>query len=39
MEIMELLDRKVHLQLWVKVRENWVDDVSFLHILGLGAQE
>ena len=39
MEIMELLDRKVHLQLFVKVRENWVDDVSFLHVLGLGTQE
>ncbi len=38
-EIMELLDCKVHLELWVKVRENWNDDVSFLHMLGLGAQE
>ena len=38
-EIMELLDKKVHLQLWVKVRENWVDDIPFLHLLGLGAQE
>lgn len=37
-EIMELLDRKVHLELWVKVKENWVDDTSFLHALGLGAQ-
>ena len=36
-EIMELLDRKVHLELWVKVRENWVEDVSFLHMLGLGS--
>ena len=38
-DIMELLDRKVHLELWVKVRENWVDDVSFLHMLGLGLNE
>ncbi len=38
-DIMELLDRKVHLELWVKVRENWVEDVSFLHTLGLGLQE
>ena len=37
-EIMELLDRKVHLELWVKVKENWVEDISFLHALGLGAQ-
>ena len=37
-EIMELLDRKVHLELWVKVRENWNEDASFLHALGLGAQ-
>ncbi len=35
-EIMELLDRKVHLELWVKVKENWVEDASFLHSLGLG---
>lgn len=37
-EIIELLDRKVHLELWVKVKENWVEDASFLHSLGLGAQ-
>lgn len=36
-EIMELLDRRVHLELWVKVKENWVEDASFLHSLGLGA--
>ena len=35
-EIMELLDRKVHLNLWVKVRENWVEDISFLRQIGLG---
>ena len=37
-EIMELIDRKVHLELWVKVKENWNEDVSFLHQLGFGAQ-
>jgi len=37
-EIMELLDRKVHLELWVKVKENWIEDGSFLHALGLGIQ-
>lgn len=37
-DIMELLDRKVHLELWVKVKENWVEDASFLHALGLGVQ-
>jgi GTP-binding protein Era len=38
-EIMELLERGVHLELWVKVRENWVEDASFLHALGLGLRE
>jgi GTP-binding protein Era len=38
-EIMELLERRTHLEIWVKVRENWVEDVSFLHSLGLGAGE
>jgi GTP-binding protein Era len=38
-DIMELLERKVHLEIWVKVRENWVEDVSFLHALGLGPRE
>jgi GTP-binding protein Era len=35
-EIMDLLERRAHLEIWVKVRENWVEDVSFLHSLGLG---
>lgn len=34
-EIAELLDRKVHLELWVKVRERWTEDVGFLRQLGL----
>lgn len=37
-EIMELLNLKVHLELWVKVKENWNEDIPFLHALGLGAQ-
>jgi GTP-binding protein Era len=38
-DIMELLERGVHLEIWVKVRENWVEDASFLHALGLGLRE
>jgi GTP-binding protein Era len=38
-EIMALLERRTHLEIWVKVRENWVEDVSFLHALGLGLKE
>ncbi len=34
-DIIDLLDCKVHLELWVKVRENWGDDVEFLRNLGL----
>jgi GTP-binding protein Era len=37
-EIMELLSRKVRLELWVKVKENWVEDAAFLHTLGFGLQ-
>lgn len=37
-EICELLDHKVHLELWVKVREDWIDDARFLQELGLGAE-
>lgn len=37
-EIMELLGQKVHLELWVKVKENWGEDAAFLHSLGLGVQ-
>ena len=35
-EIAELLGSKVHLELWVKVREDWTEDVGFLHSLNLG---
>ena len=37
-EIRDLVDKKVHLELWVKVREDWVDDPHFLHSLGFGAE-
>ena len=37
-EIRDLVDKKVHLELWVKVREDWVDDLQFLHSLGFGAE-
>ena len=32
-EIAELIDGKVHLELWVKVRENWTEDAAFLREL------
>lgn len=35
-EIAELIGTKVHLELWVKVKENWPEDLNFLHTLGLG---
>lgn len=38
-EIMQMLDRKVHLELWVKVKENWVEDAAFMHSLGLGTRQ
>ncbi len=34
-EIIDLLETKVHLELWVKVRENWTEDVNFLRNLGM----
>lgn len=37
LEIAEILGTKVHLELWVKVREDWTEDVGFLHSLALGA--
>ncbi len=36
LEIIELLGKKVHLELWVKVREDWLEDIGFMHTLGLG---
>ena len=38
LELQELLGRKVHLELWVKVRESWTEDVQFMYELGLGPQ-
>lgn len=37
-EIRDLVEKKVHLELWVKVREDWVEDPQFLHSLGFGAE-
>lgn len=34
-EIKELLGARVHLELWVKVRENWADNTQILRSLGL----
>ncbi|MBG0791680.1 MAG: GTPase Era [Desulfovibrionaceae bacterium] len=35
-EIAELTGTKVHLELWVKVREGWTEDPGFLRAMGLG---
>lgn len=37
--ISELLGRKVHLNLWVKVRDKWFDDSQMLSALGYGDSE
>lgn len=37
-EIQELTGTKVHLELWVKVREGWMDDQAFLHGLNQNSQ-
>ncbi|MGN0008938.1 MAG: GTPase Era [Desulfovibrionaceae bacterium] len=34
-DIRELIGGKVHLELWVKVRENWSEDVTFLRDMGM----
>ena len=36
-EIKSLLGGKVHLELWVKVREGWTEDGQFMISLGLGS--
>lgn len=36
-EIEELLGTRVHLELWVKVQENWTDNQAFLHQLGVNS--
>jgi GTP-binding protein Era len=35
LEIAGLLGKKTHLELWVKVREDWLEDIGFMHALGL----
>lgn len=37
-EIEKLLETKVHLELWVKVRENWTEDPAFIQELNRSAQ-
>lgn len=37
-EIEELTGNRVHLELWVKVRENWQDDPAFLRELGQASE-
>lgn len=37
MDIQELLETKAHLELWVKVRENWMEDAKFLQELNEAA--
>ncbi len=39
MDIQDLLDTKVHLELWVKVKDNWVDDPHFLRSYDLMSSE
>ncbi len=34
-DIIQLVGGKVHLELWVKVRENWTEDINFLRNLGM----
>ncbi len=36
-ELQELTGKKVHLELWVKVREGWTEDIGFLRMLGLSS--
>lgn len=36
-DIERLIDRRVHLELWVKVKEHWTEDAAFLRELGLSA--
>jgi GTP-binding protein Era len=36
LEIEELIEKKVFLELWVKVKEGWTEDQGFLRGLGLG---
>src|SRR5690606_41730357 len=38
-ELNELLGRRLHLQLWVKVREDWADSAQALRQLGVRSEE
>ena len=38
-EIETLLEHRVHLELWVKVREGWTEDQSFLQALHSASEE
>ncbi len=38
-DIQELLEKRVHLELWVKVREGWTEDLGFMRSLGLSPDE
>jgi GTP-binding protein Era len=35
-DIAELVGTKIHLEIWVKVREGWTEDPGFLRTIGLG---
>lgn len=37
-EMQHLLDKKVHLELWVKIREGWTEDPGFLQTIGIAAE-
>lgn len=37
LELEEMLEHRVHLELWVKVREDWTEDPAFLRQLGLSS--
>ncbi|GFM36361.1 GTPase Era [Desulfovibrio psychrotolerans] len=36
-ELQEMTGKKVHLELWVKIREGWTEDIGFLRMLGLSS--
>ena len=38
-DIQALIGGKVHLELWVKVKENWAEDPSLLQDFGMGSEE
>ena len=37
-DIQTLVGGKVHLELWVKVREHWTEDAAFLRDIGMMAE-